>query len=105
MTEAKRNIDSSDYARIEEIIKNDERMLKYLKCDSILSHKNDHLEAHRASYLSCCKKFDEIKERIKALTSSTYQSSDDIQSRVVHHSYKPEPRTKQDIDLNADFDR
>lgn len=40
MTEARRNIDSSDYVRIDEIIKNDERMLNYLKCDSILSHRN-----------------------------------------------------------------
>lgn len=104
MAEARRNIDSSDYVRIEEIIKNDERMLNYLKCDSILSHKNDHLEAHRASYLSCLKNFDEIKERIKAVTSSTHKSSDDTQSRVVHHSYKPELKPKQENNLNVDFD-
>ena len=91
MTEARRNIDSNDYVRIEEIIKNDERMLKYLRCELILSHKNNHLEDERASYLSCLKNFDEIKERIKAVTSSTYQSSDD-----VHHSYKPELKPKQE---------
>lgn len=104
MTEARRNIDSSDYARIGEIIKNDERMLSYLKCDSILSHKNDHLEAQRASYLSCHKNFDEIKERIKAVTSSTYQSSDDALSRVTQHSYKPELKPTQENNLNVDFD-
>ena len=99
MTEARRNIDSNDYVRIEEIIKNDERMLKYLRCELILSHKNNHLEDERASYLSCLKNFDEIKERIKAVTSSTYQSSDD-----VHHSYKPELKPKQENNLNVDFD-
>ena len=104
MTEARRNIDSSDYARIGEIIKNDERMLKYLKCELILSHKYDHLEDERALYLSCFQNFDEIKERIKAVTSSTYQSSDDVQSRVVHHSYKLEYKPKQENDSNADFD-
>lgn len=104
MTEARRNIDSSDYARIGEIIKNDERMLSYLKCDSILSHKNDHLEAQRASYLSCHKNFDEIKERIKAVTSSRLQSSDDASSRIAHHSYEPELKPKQEKNSNAYFD-
>lgn len=104
MTEARRNIDSSDYARIGEIIKNDERMLKYLKCELILSHKNNHLEDERASYLSCLKNFDEIKERIKAVTSSTHQSSDDAPSGVTQHSYELEPKPKQENDSNADFD-
>lgn len=104
MTEARRNIDSSDYARIEEIIKNDERILKYLKCELILSDKNNHLEDERASYLSCLKNFDEIKERIKAVTSSTHHSSDDAPSRVVQHSYEPELKPKQENNLNADFD-
>ena len=103
MTEARRNIDSSDYARIGEIIKNDERMLNYLKCDSILAHKNDHLEAQRASYLSCRKNFDEIKERIKAVTSSTYQSSDDASSRVIQHTYTLECKLKQAKDSNFDL--
>ncbi|MBD8010664.1 relaxase/mobilization nuclease domain-containing protein [Acinetobacter pecorum] len=106
MTEARRNIDSNDYARIEEIIKNDERMLKYLKCELILSHKNNHLEDERASYLylSCLKNFDEIKERIKAVTSSTYQSSDDAPSRVTQHTYAIEFKSKQENDSNADVD-
>lgn len=104
MTEARRNIDSSDYARIEEIIKNDERMLKYLKCELILSHKYDHLENERASYLSCITNFDEIKERIKAVTSSRLQSSDDASSRIAHHSYEPELKPKQEKNSNADFD-
>lgn len=104
MTEARRNIDSSDYARIEEIIKNDERMLNYLKCDSILSHKNNHLEDQRASYLSCLKNVDEIKEGIKAVISSTHQSSDDAPSSVTQHSFKLELKPKQENDSNADFD-
>ncbi|OTG86990.1 hypothetical protein B9T31_05090 [Acinetobacter sp. ANC 4558] len=104
MTEARRNIDRSDYARIGEIIKNDERMLNYLKCDSVLSHKNDHLEAQRASYLSCLKNFDEIKERIEAVRSSTHQSSDEVLSKVTQYSYEPELIPKQKNESNADFE-
>lgn len=103
MTEARRNIDSSDYARIEEIIKNDERMLKYLKCELILCQKNNHLEDEIASYRSCLKNFDEIKEQIKAVTSSMHQSSDDAPSRVTQHSYELEIKPKEN-DWNTDFD-
>lgn len=104
MTEARRNIDSSDYARIGEIIKNDERMLNYLKCELVLSRKSNHLEDERDSYLSCLKNFDEIKERIKVVTSSTNQDFDDAASRVAHHRNEHELKPKQENDLNADFD-
>lgn len=103
MTEARRNIDSSDYARIEEIIKNDERMFKYLKCELILCQKNNHLEDEIASYRSCLKNFDEIKEQIKAVTSSMHQSSDNAPSRVTQHSYELEIKPKEN-DWNTDFD-
>lgn len=104
MTEARRHINSHDYERIAEIIKNDERMLNYLKCDSILSHKNNHLEDQRASYLSCLKNFGEIKERIKTFTFTIYQSSNEAQLKITDIQPQPELKTKQKNDLNADFD-
>ncbi|WP_046206079.1 relaxase/mobilization nuclease domain-containing protein [Acinetobacter radioresistens] len=104
MTEARRHINSHDYERIAEIIKNDERMLNYLKCDSILSHKNNHLEGQRASYLSCLKNFGEIKERIKTFTFTIYQSSNEAQLKITDIQPQPELKTKQENDSNADFD-
>ncbi|EXB33957.1 mobilization relaxase domain protein, partial [Acinetobacter sp. 1461402] len=104
MTEARRHINSHDYERIAEIIKNDERMLNYLKCDSILSHKNNHLEDQRASYLSCLKNFGEIKERIKTFTFTIYQSSNEAQLKITDIQPQPELKTKQENDSNADFD-
>ena len=92
MTEARRHINSHDYERIAEIIKNDERMLNYLKCDSILSHKNNHLEDQRASYLSCLKNFGEIKERIKTFTFTIYQSSNEAQLKIT--DIQPQPELK-----------
>ncbi|MCU4622597.1 mobilization protein [Acinetobacter radioresistens] len=104
MTEARRHINSHDYERIAEIIKNDERMLNYLKCDSILSHKNNHLEGQRVSYLSCLKNFGEIKERIKTFTFTIYQSSNEAQLKITDIQPQPELKTKQENDSNADFD-
>lgn len=104
MTEARRHINSHDYERIAEIIKNDERMLNYLKCDSILSHKNNHLEGQRASYLSCLKNFGEIKERIITFTFTIYQSSNEAQLKITDIQPQPELKTKQENDSNADFD-
>ena len=41
-------LNSSDYQLIKEIIKNDERMLRYLKCDDLLEPQNGHFKDEKS---------------------------------------------------------
>lgn len=95
---------TSDYESIAEMIKNDEKMLRYLKSEVILKPQNDHLKAYRASYLLCLDNFDEIKAQIKAIISPVPQSPQEPQSRVTEQRNEPElkpaPQPENDIDFN-----
>jgi hypothetical protein len=50
MLRASSNIRTSDYEQIEKIIKNDDRMLKFLKCEMILKPQNEHFKSQREAY-------------------------------------------------------
>ena len=65
ISQASRMINTWDYDKIEEIIKNDRCMLNYLKCEIILEPQNDHLKHQRASYQSCLESFENIKSQTR----------------------------------------
>ncbi|WP_374254251.1 relaxase/mobilization nuclease domain-containing protein [Acinetobacter brisouii] len=104
MSRARKMLHTSDYESIAEMIKNDEKMLRYLKSEVILKPQNDHLKAYRASYLLCLDNFDEIKAQIKAIISPVPQSPQEPQSRVTEQRNEPElkpaPQPENDIDFN-----
>ncbi|MDH0480884.1 mobilization protein, partial [Acinetobacter ursingii] len=97
LNRASKNLSNSDYQKIGEIIKNDEKMLKYLKCEMILEPQNDHLEKQRDTYQTCLENFDTIKLNIKEITSPTQQKH--VAQQSYEPEYKPKPKPKHDNDF------
>ncbi len=94
MHRASRYLDRSDYNKIEQIIKNDQRMLKYLQCEKILEPQNAHHEQQRENYQTCLKHFEYIKRNIEQMKKPFPQHN--VQS--YEPEYKPKP--KNDLDFN-----
>lgn len=96
MSRASRNLNKSDYDKIEQIIQNDQRMLKYRQCEKILEPQNSHFEQHRAAYQTCLKRFENIKSDIEQIKNSSSQHN------VSQNTYEPEykPKPKNDLDFN-----
>ena len=59
-----RDLSSYDYDNVKEIIKNDEKMLKYLECEVILEPQNDRFKSQRQAYQNCLDRFEGIKNLI-----------------------------------------
>ena len=96
ISQASRMINTWDYDKIEEIIKNDRCMLNYLKCEIILEPQNDHLKHQRASYQSCLESFENIKSHIHEVK----KPKPIPQSDVLEQTYEPEKQPNRDYDLN-----
>ena len=96
ISQASRMINTWDYDKIEEIIKNDQRMLNYLKCEIILEPQNDHLKHQRASYQSCLESFENIKSHIHEVK----KPNPTPQSDVLEQTYEPEKQPNRDYDLD-----
>lgn len=97
LNRASKNLSNSDYQKIGEIIKNDEKMLKYLKCEMILEPQNDHLEKQRDTYQTCLKNFDTIKLNIKEITNPTRQKH--VSQQTYEPEYKPKPSNDNDFKM------
>lgn len=97
MSRASRNLNKSDYEKIEQIIKNDQRMLKYLQCEKILERQDTRFEQHRAAYQSCLKRFENIKLDIEQIKNSSSQHN------VSQNTYEPEYKSKPKNDLDFNF--
>ncbi|MFX5550320.1 mobilization protein [Acinetobacter baumannii] len=95
MSRASRNLNKFDYDKIEQIIQNDQRMLKYRQCEKILEPQNSHFEQHRAAYKTCLKRFENIKSDIYQIKNSSPQHN---VSQSDEHEYKTKP--KNDLDFN-----
>ena len=79
INQARNMLKRSDYELIEKIIKNDERMLKYLKCDAVLEPQNSRFKDEISSYRACLENFESIQSTLHAVrtpkpVSSTQQS-------------------------------
>ena len=96
MKRARKMLHSNDYQRIEEIIKNDRKMLRHLECEVILAPRNSHLKEQRASYHACLETFGEITNNFQAILSPTPTQ----QSQVKEQSYQPEPPRDSNLDLD-----
>ncbi len=59
-----RDLSHYDYEKVEKIIKNDEIMLKHLKCEVILEPQNDRFQSKRQVYKKCLETFEDIKNLI-----------------------------------------
>ena len=97
MNRASSNLNRSDYEKIEQIIKNDQRMLKYLQCEKILEWQDARFEQHRATYQTCLKHFENIKRDIEQIKNPFSQHS------VSQNIYEPEYKTKPKNDLDFNF--
>ena len=97
MSRASSNLNGLDYEKIEQIIKNDQRMLKYLQCEKILERQDTRFEQHRAAYQSCLKRFENIKLDIEQIKNSSSQHN------VSQNTYEPEYKTKPKNDLDFNF--
>lgn len=98
MSRARTMLGTADYQKIEEIIKNDERMLNYLKCEQVLDPKNGYRKEQRDSYLSCLNNFEEIRSSIQEITSPSPQND---HNKGEERRYEPElkPTTKPKNDF------
>ena len=95
MSRASNMLDATDYAQIKRITKNDERMLKYLKCELILEPQNANLRDQRENYTKCLSTFESIKNRITAIEDHKSEK------RPVQFDFEQEkPKPKNDFDLD-----
>ncbi|ENW84990.1 hypothetical protein F908_00191 [Acinetobacter sp. NIPH 284] len=97
MSRASSNLNRSNYEKIEQIIKNDQRMLKYLQCEKILERQDTHFEQHRAAYQTCLMHFENIKRDIEQIKKPSSQDN------VSQNSYQPEYKAKPQNDLDFNF--
>ncbi|MDQ9841342.1 hypothetical protein RFW92_00200 [Acinetobacter baumannii] len=67
MNRARNMLYKNDYELIEKIIKNDERMLKYLKCDVVLEPQNSRFKDEISAYKVSLDNFEDIKSTIEAV--------------------------------------
>ena len=98
---ASANLNKWDYEKFEEIIKNDQRMLKYLQCEKILEPQNDHLKQQRESYQACLKSFDSINSQIHEIKNPSPKRN--ISQQIYEQDHKPQPQPNNDLDLDLDF--
>lgn len=97
MSRASRNLNKFDYDKIEQIIQNDQRMLKYRQCEKILEPQNSHFEQQRETYQTCLKHFENIKSDIEQIKNPSSQHN------VSQNSYEPEYKAKPQNDLDFNF--
>ncbi|MDQ8943790.1 mobilization protein [Acinetobacter soli] len=94
MSRASSNLNGLDYEKIEQIIKNDQRMLKYLQCEKILERQDARFEQHRAAYQTCLMHFENIKRDIEQMKKPLPHHN--VQSNEPEYKSKP----KNDLDFN-----
>ena len=94
---ASANLNKWDYEKFEEIIKNDQRMLKYLQCEKILEPQNDHLKQQRESYQACLKSFESINSHIHEIKNPSPKRN--ISQQVYEQDHKPQPNNDLDLDF------
>ena len=97
MLRASSNIRTSDYEQIEKIIKNDDRMLKFLKCEMILKPQNEHFKSQREAYKNCLETFEDIKNLITEIKSAGPEKY------ISQPTPEPENKLKQSNDFELDF--
>ena len=90
-----RELSSFDYDKIEKIIKNDEIMLKYLKCEVILEPQNDRFESKRKAYQNCLDIFEDLKSLITEKKCPSVKNQD---SQAVN-----EPKKTKEQSSDHDF--
>ena len=95
MSRASSNLNRSDYDKIEQIMQNDKRMLKYLHCEKILDPQNACFEQQRDAYQTCLKHFENIKSDIYQIKNSSPQHN---VSQSDEFEYKTKPQN--DLDFN-----
>ena len=97
MNRAHREISDLSYQKIETIIKNDQRMLKYLSCEQVLESQSNHLKEYKSDYESCLTTLQKIKTRIIEATQPFVKSNH--VKKVIQSEVKQEPKS----DFNFDF--
>ena len=94
---ASNSLNSYDYEKIENIIKNDETMLKYLECEVILEPQNDRFESQRQAYQNCLDSFEGIKNLIAERKAPAPEKA------FSQPSPKPENKPEQNNDFDFGF--
>ena len=97
MNRAHREISDSSYQRIETIIKNDQRMLKYLSCEQVLESQSNHLQEYKSDYESCLTTLQKIKTEITEATQPC------VKPNHVEKVIQPEVKQEAKSDSNFDF--
>ena len=91
-----RDLSHYDYEKVEKIIKNDEIMLKHLKCEVILEPQNDRFQSKRQVYKKCLETFEDIKNLITEIKSPGPEKY------ISQPTPEPENKPKQSNDFELD---
>ena len=97
MNRAHREISDSSYQKIETIVKNDQRMLRYLSCEQVLESQSNHLQEYKSDYESCLTTLQKIKTKITEATQPC------VKPNHVEKVIQPEVKQKPKSDFNFDF--
>ena len=89
-----RDLSHYDYEKVEKIIKNDEIMLKHLKCEVILEPQNDRFKSQRQAYQNCLDSFEGIKSLIAEKKAPIAEK----------HFSQPSPEPENKPQQSRDFD-
>lgn len=104
INQARNMLKRSDYELIEKIIKNDERMLKYLKCDAVLESQNSRFKDEISSYRACLENFESIQSTLHAVRTpkpvSSTQQSQLVADLSLDLDLKPKPPQDFDFDIS-----
>lgn len=104
INQARNMLKRSDYELIEKIIKNDERMLKYLKCDAVLESQNSRFKDEISSYRACLENFESIQSTLHAVRTPKPVSSTQQSQLVADLSLDLDLKPKPPQDFDFDFD-
>ena len=104
MNRARNMLNQSDYELIEKIIKNDERMLKNLKCDVVLEPQNSRFKDEISAYKACLDNFESMKSTLEAVKSPKPVSSTQQSQLVADLSLDLDLKPKPPQDFDFDFD-
>ena len=97
MNRAHREISDSNYQKIKDIVKNDQRMLKYLFCEQVFEAQNNHLKKYKSDYESCLTTLQKIKTEITEVTQPL------VKPNHIEKVIKLEVKQESKNDFNFDF--
>jgi hypothetical protein len=97
---ARKDIFLHDYDQFLKIIKNDQRMLKYLQCEQVLEIRNHRAEEQKRLYQECLIRFESIKKHIDHIKNPSPQLHSSTTDPIYTAKPKPIPKPQSSFGID-----